>query len=50
MHTKVVAQAIKIQIPEQEALRGLLAVKPTAEMPRPATYKPAKKRIKKKTD
>jgi hypothetical protein len=35
---------IRIPLPEREALASLLKVKPTADMPRPSTHKPAKKR------
>ena len=37
---------IKIPLPEREALAALLKVKPTADMPRPSTHKPVKKKAK----
>jgi hypothetical protein len=36
---------IRIPLSERKALAGLLKVKPTADMPRPSTHKPAKKRV-----
>ena len=35
---------VHIPLSEREALAGLLKVKPTTDMPRPSTHKPAKKR------
>jgi hypothetical protein len=36
-------QPVRIPLREREALKGLLAVKPTASMPRPSTHKPVKR-------
>jgi hypothetical protein len=41
-------RAIKIPLSETEALVGLLAVKPTANMPRPGANPTGKKKAKKK--
>jgi hypothetical protein len=40
--------AMKIPLSETEALAGLLAVKPTANMPRPGANPTGKKKAKKK--
>ena len=40
---------IHIPLKERDALRGLMAVKPTADMPRPGANPTGKKKGKKKT-